>query len=155
MRMRATYLIGAFATIIAAPVSAACTALGKHDAASLRYICNGARGWAESVASGDTAVLSRILAEDFIGVDPKGKQYRKAAMIQDTKDAPKYFKSNQINDVTVRFYGSVAVAQGSETWVRQNGKRGQFVWTDTWLKRNGRWQIIAAQDLSVSTEPTK
>lgn len=148
-------MIGAVGTIMAAPVSAACTALGKHDASSLRYICDGARGWAESVASGDTAVLSRILAEDFIGVDPKGKQYRKAAIIEDTKDAPKYFKSNQINDVTVRFYGQVAVAQGSESWERQNGQRGQFVWTDTWLKRNGRWQIIAAQDLSILTETTK
>ena len=154
MGMRASIMIGAVSTIMAAPVSAACTASGKHDAASLRYICDGARGWAESVASGDTAVLARILADDFIGVDPKGERYRKATMIQNTKDAPKYFRSNQINDVIVRFYGAVAVAQGSETWERQNGKRGQFVWTDTWLRRNGRWQIIAAQDVSVP-EPAK
>jgi hypothetical protein len=153
--MKALILIGTMGTMMAGPVSAACTAVGKHDAASLRYICDGARGWAESVATGDTAVLARILAEDFIGVDPKGQQYRKATMIQDTKDAPKYFRSNQINDVTVRFYGLVAVAQGSETWERQNGKRGQFVWTDTWLRRDGRWQIIAAQDLSVPIEPAR
>ena len=153
MRMKASTLMGALGVCMAAPVSAACTAIGKHNPASLRYICDGARGWAESVASGDTAVLARVLAEDFIGVDPKGKQYRKAAMIQNTKDAPKYFKSNRINDVIVRFYGPVAVAQGSETWERQNGERGQFVWTDTWLRRNGRWQIIAAQDVIASAEP--
>lgn len=153
MRTKFSCLIALVGIFIAAPASAACTAIGKHDPASLRYICDGARGWAESVASGDTAVVVRILAEDFIGVDPKGKQYRKAAMVLNTKDAPKYFKKNQINDVIVRFYGPVAVAQGSETWERQNGKRGQFVWTDTWLRRNGRWQIIAAQDLSVSAEP--
>jgi hypothetical protein len=26
-------------------------------------------------------------------------------------------------------------------------ERGRFVWTDTWLQRNGRWQIVAAEDL--------
>jgi ketosteroid isomerase-like protein len=153
--MTASVLMGALGVLMSAPASAACTANGKHDPASLRYICDGARGWAESVASGDTAVLARILAEDFIGIDPKGKQYRKAAMLKDTKEAPKHFKSNQINDVIVRFYGPVAVAQGSETWERVNGTRGQFVWTDTWLRRNGRWQIIAAQDVIASVEPGK
>ena len=153
--MKASVLIGALGAMIAGPATAACTAEGKHDVASLRTICDGARGWAQSVVTGDTTVLARILAEDFSGVDPKGQQYSKAPMIEDTKDAPKYFKSNQINDVTVRFYGAVAVAQGSETWQRQNGKWGKFVWTDTWLRRNGRWQIIAAQDVSIPIEPAK
>ena len=30
-------------------------------------------------------------------------------------------------------------------------ERGRFVWTDTWLQRNGRWQIVAAEDL-IATE---
>ncbi len=155
MKVRVSPLLLVFGTAMAAPVSAACTAVGKHVPASLHYICDGARGWAESVASGDTSVLERILADDFIGVDPKGRQYRKEVMIQNTKDAPHYFKSNQINDVIVRFYGPVAVAQGSETWERRNGERGQFVWTDTWLKRKDRWQIIAAQDVIASAQPSK
>ncbi len=43
--------------------------------------------------------------------------------------------------------GDTAVAQGSESWVRQTGERGRFVWTDTWILREGRWQIVAAEDL--------
>lgn len=153
--MRTSALVGAFAAFVAAPASAACTATGDHEPASLGYICDGARGWAESVASGNTAVLERILANDFVGVDPKGKMYRRETMIRNTKDGPRYFKSNQINDVNVRFYGPVAVAQGSETWERHNGARGQFVWTDTWLRRDGQWQIIAAQDVIAPAEPPK
>jgi len=38
-----------------------------------RYIIESERQWAESVASGDTAVIQRILADDFVGVDPKGR----------------------------------------------------------------------------------
>ena len=112
-----------------------------------RYIVSSERQWAESVATGDTSAIERILADDFIGVDPKGRLYTKQQMIGDTPNAPKHFVSNRLNDVKVRFYGKTAVAQGSETWEKRSGERGRFVWTDTWLRRNGRWQIVAAEDL--------
>ena len=115
-----------------------------------RYILESERQWAESVARGDTSAIERILADDFVGVDPKGHLYTKRQMIDDTRNAPKYFVSNRLNDVKVRFYGATAIAQGSETWGKRSGERGRFVWTDTWLKRNGRWQIVAAEDLIAS-----
>jgi len=112
-----------------------------------RYILDSERQWAESVATGDTSAIERILADDFIGVDPQGHLYAKQQMIDETRNAPKYFVSNRLNDVKVRFYGNTAIAQGSETWEKRSGERGRFVWTDTWLRRNGRWQIVAAEDL--------
>jgi ketosteroid isomerase-like protein len=42
-----------------------------------RYIIESERQWAESVASGDTTAVQRILADDFVGVDPKGRHYDK------------------------------------------------------------------------------
>jgi hypothetical protein len=88
-----------------------------------------------------------MLADDFVGVDPKGVLYNRQQMVADTRNAPKYYFSNRLNAVKVRFYGDTAIAQGSETWEKHNGERGRFVWTDTWLQRNGRWQIVAAEDL--------
>ena len=117
-----------------------------------RYILDSERQWAESVATGDTSAIERILADDFIGVDPKGRLYTKRQMIDDTRNAPKYFVSNRLNDVKVRFYGTTAIAQGSETWEKRSRERGRFVWTDTWLQRNGRWQIVAAEDLIAPDE---
>ena len=38
-----------------------------------RYIAESERQWAESVATGDTSASERILADDFIGVDPKAR----------------------------------------------------------------------------------
>jgi hypothetical protein len=112
-----------------------------------RYILDSEKQWAESVATGNSSAIERILAHDFIGVDPKGHLYNKQQMIDETRNAPKYFISNRLNDVKVRFYGNTAVAQGSETWEKHSGERGRFVWTDTWLQRDGRWQIVAAEDL--------
>jgi ketosteroid isomerase-like protein len=124
-----------------------CASLQSYGDAE-EYIREGSRQWAESVQTGDTTALERILAEDFVGIDPKGQRYDKATMISNTKDAPKYFLSNRLNGVTIRFFGNTAVAQGDESWVRRkNNERGRFVWTDTWVKRNGRWQIVAAQDV--------
>jgi hypothetical protein len=113
-----------------------------------KYILESSKQWADSVATGDTAALERILADDFVGVDPQGNVYDKATMLANTREAPKYFASNKIGRVTVRFFGSTAVAQGEESWVRHRGEqlRGRFVWTDTWVYRLGKWQIVAAQD---------
>jgi ketosteroid isomerase-like protein len=117
------------------------------------YIRKSESDWAESVANGDTGVIERILAADFLGVKTDGKSYDKAAAIADTREGPKSFKSNHLEDVNIRFYGDTAVANGSEAWVRRNGQRGRFVWIDTWLKRDGKWQIVAAEDLSAPPAP--
>jgi ketosteroid isomerase-like protein len=116
-----------------------------------RYIKESERLWAESVANGDASVVERILADDYVGVDPDGGFYDKAKMVSGTREAPKEYISNHLNEVKVRFFGDTAVAQGSESWVRRTGSplRGQFVWTDTWIRRNGKWQIVAAEDLIV------
>jgi ketosteroid isomerase-like protein len=119
----------------------------KDQKKTERYILQSERQWAESVATGDTSAIERILADDFIGVDPKGHLYNKQQMVDETRNAPKTFVSNRLNDVKVRFYGDTAIAQGSETWEKRTGERGRFVWTDTWLRRNDRWQIVAAEDL--------
>jgi len=127
----------------------------QSESEAQQYIVNSEREWAESVATGDTSALERILADDFIGVDPKGRVYDKAQMIADTREAPKFFVSNHLNEVKVRFYGDTAVAQGDETWERRNGERGRFVWIDTWVRRNGQWRIVAAEDLIAPEHPVK
>ena len=122
-----------------------------------RYIIESEQAWTESVATGDSSVVERILADDFVGVDPKGSIYDKSRMVSETRDAPKYFVSNHANEIKVRFYGNPAVAQGDETWERRSGDplRGRFVWTDTWVKRNGKWQIVAAEDLIAPEKPVE
>jgi len=123
----------------------------SNTAEAERYIKESESQWAESVANGDASVVERILADDFLGVDPDGNLYDKAKMVADTREAPKEFISNHLNDVKVRFFSDTALAQGNESWVRRTltPLNGRFVWTDTWLRRNGKWQIVASEDLIV------
>jgi hypothetical protein len=44
----------------------------KSPTESERYIVESERQWAESVASGKISAVERILADDFLGVSPKG-----------------------------------------------------------------------------------
>ena len=146
----------AIACALSCAASGVSPANAQHPSASRlhaeRYIRESERQWAESVASGDSSVVARILADDFVGVHPEGRHYTKEKMVSDTRTAPQYFASNHLNDVKIRFYGNMAIAQGNESWVRRKGepKHGRFVWTDTWSLQNGKWQIVAGEDLTVA-----
>ena len=78
---------------LACLLACACAREQDHREAE-RYIIESERAWAESVATGDSSVVERILADDFVGVDPKGRVYDKSKMVSDTSEAPKYFVSN-------------------------------------------------------------
>src|SRR4051794_1397994 len=82
-----------------------------------RYIVDSERQWAESVATGDTTVLERILADDFVGVDPKGPFYDKAKMIAHTREAPKYFASTSTRSRSAST-GTLRSRRAAETWER-------------------------------------
>jgi ketosteroid isomerase-like protein len=131
----------------ASPSAASCTAQGTHDQTSLKTICDLERGWGQSMVTGDVSVADRMLSDDFLGVDTKGKLYRKGDELRDISHSSERFASDTMNDVIVRFYGNTAIAQGSDSWTGKKGEKGGFVWTDVWIKRGGTWQIVAAEDL--------
>jgi uncharacterized protein (TIGR02246 family) len=136
------------------PMAFACAACGMSQggasfdrAAAEAEIREMERAWAHVAVSGNPAIIERIFADDFLGVSPEGAQYTKQMFIDDTKAHPLGFLANEIDDIKVRFYGDVAVAQGSETFTRQGGDTGRFVWTDVLVRRDGAWKIAAAQDV--------
>jgi len=106
------------------------------------------RDWVQSFVTVDTAANNRIVADDFFGTEPDGRRIHKADLMAELK-AMEPLKSNRLNedDITMRFYGDVAVINGSESWVEKSGKSGSFIWTDIFVKRNGKWQVVASQDL--------
>lgn len=126
---------------------AADAAYSRSDAE--RYIKESEAAWAASVPTNDASVVRRILADDVVWV-LDGRVIGKAQAVAEAAQGPGDFLSNHLEYAHVRFFGDVAVVQGSENWMRKGGRKGRFVWTDTWLRRNGLWQIVAAEDVSVS-----
>ena len=121
----------------------------NETAQAEKYIKLSESQWAEAEITRDYTVAERILADDFVGVAPDGSHYAKAQEIARTKTSGTEFVSNKTVEITVRFFGDAAVAQGSENWVKKNGQKGSYVWTDTWIRRAGKWQVVAAEDIEI------
>jgi Domain of unknown function (DUF4440) len=92
-------------------------------------------------------------ADDFAGVDIDGSLYSKADSLNGFRTEPSEFVSIHLNALQIRLYGNAAVAQGNESWEKKDGTPGKFVWTDTWIRRDGRWQIVAAEDVVADEDP--
>ncbi len=112
-----------------------------------KYITQSAHDWAQAIAKGDTAIIERIMADDFLGVSSRGELYDKKTLIQESIKSANLFKP-EVYNVRIRFFGNAAVAQGNETWTKlSDATSTNSIWTDTWIYRNGKWEIVAAQDL--------
>ena len=109
-----------------------------------KYIKDSEAAWAESASTNDASVVKRILADDCVLILEDGAT-DKAAAVAAAMNGPGDLISNHLDYATVRLFGDTAIAQGRDTWTRQGGKTGHFIWTDTWIRRNGQWQIVAAQ----------
>jgi len=97
-------------------------------------------------------VVDEYLADDFVGTSPAGPIYTKADMMKE-HSAPPAARDCKLLSAKVRYFGpNVAIIYGSETAIHQGADGKDFkrtlIWTDTWMKRNGKWQIIAVQDMN-------
>jgi hypothetical protein len=113
-----------------------------------KYIKDSTSAWAESIATNDSSVVIRILADDCVWVW-EGKVLDKSHAVTRAQQGPGEFVSNHLDYANVRFFGGTAVVQGQETWTLKDGSSGHFVWIDTWVRRGGTWQIVAAIDVPV------
>lgn len=118
---------------------------------SHEYILKSAQEWAEAINAGDSAAIDRIMADDFVGVSLRGDLYDKQTLIRESKIKANQFYKPKVFNVTIRFYGMAAVAQGNETWTKiEDSTSTTNIWTDTWIYRDKKWQIVAAQDLKLN-----
>ena len=113
-----------------------------------REIAAGERAWGQAYLSGDVATVTRLLANDFRGIDTHGRAYDKAQVIADVRVVP-HSHADRVEELVTTVRGNVAIAQARELGV---GAGPEFhptnhVFTDTWLKTAAGWRIIAAEDL--------
>jgi ketosteroid isomerase-like protein len=108
------------------------------------YIRQAESDWAESMASGDTSTLERVLADDFVETAIDGTRLFKADVITWYRTHHSEFAFNHLGQIWIRVSGDAAITQGTEIWKKKDGTSGKYVWTDSWVKRGGRWQTIAS-----------
>jgi ketosteroid isomerase-like protein len=108
------------------------------------------QAWAAAERQGDIAFLARILADDFVGIGPRGFMLTKEQWLARYQSGGLRNASFIWDEVQMRVYGDAAVATGRQT---QQGDfqghdiAGQFRVTQVFVKQQGRW-LLAALHLS-------
>lgn len=149
--MKQLPMLSVLLLLIVGPLAAAAQSTDAGTAADREQIIQLERDWTQSFVTMDVAANQRIVADDYFGTEPDGRRSKKADILNEVK-TEEPLASNHLNedDVTIRFYGQTAVVNGSENWKLKSGKTGKFIWTDVFVKRNGKWQVVASQDLEVA-----
>jgi hypothetical protein len=108
--------------------------------------------WAAAELRGDTAFLERNLADDFVGVGPRGFTSSKEQWLSRHEAGNLKYESFALDEVGARSYGdaSVTVCRQSSRGVYEdeNGRyeiRDQFRATLILVKRHDRWLLSGLQ----------
>jgi hypothetical protein len=113
-----------------------------------RAIADDEQALGQAVVTGDSEVVERLFAADFAGIAPHGTPYDKDLVLRELRARP-HATSVEVSQLTVRIYGGAAIAQGHEHEVGPAPRRAaaERVFTDTWVKIDGRWRLVAAEDM--------
>lgn len=109
--------------------------------------------WSAAVLKHDTAVVARILADDYLGIDGRGIMTTKADELEEAKapapGAPlpeRLMLEETISDMKVRVYGDTAVVTGiSNEKISFKGNQTliRYRRTTVYVKRQGKWQCVS------------
>jgi ketosteroid isomerase-like protein len=126
-------------------IPAASQSAAKDDAAAIWRVES---EWCDATVKNDADTLDRVLADDFLGTEVDGRPYTREDAIREAKSGPsQYTLCQNSDDLTIRFFGAVAVVQGSEGFEKRDGSHGKWVFTDVLVRRKGLWQVVASEDI--------
>ena len=100
--------------------------------------------WHVAPLKGDLETVSRVTADDWIGVAPTGAVMSKADLLEMLSSRPAPFESAVYDQVRLYVYGQTAVVT---SLFRGEGKDVAFEqrFMRVYANRNGQWQCVATQ----------
>ena len=113
--------------------------------------------WVGAELRGDTASLERTLADDFVGVGPRGFLLTKQEWVQRHQGGALKYTALTLDDVQARVYGDAAILIGRETQAaRYQGQDipGQFRATLVWVQQEGSWRLAGVHLSPIMLPPS-
>jgi len=84
------------------------------------------------------------LADDFVCIESDGSVLGKAEFLHKTSRGPDV-ADYRLEQVHVRIYGDVALAQATGLFTRQDGGSGISRYTDIYVRGDKGWKAVSAQ----------
>lgn len=141
MRVRQVCILGLFFCLLA-------PSLAPQTSPDVARVLSLEARWTDAYRQRNLAVLTSLLAEDFIITVEDGRVFGKIGYISHTTDPSVQVATADESDLRVNLHGNVAVVTGAyhETGTAK-GKHYEFHdrLTDVWMKIDGQWQLIASQ----------
>jgi len=125
-------------------LSLACSTPAGNDEQTLIQL---EQDWSEALVKADQPAFDRIMAVDYIFIDPDGQVVTKAQGDAEFKAGVTKFDAFVSDDMKVRVFGDTAIVTGRATMTgTSKGKdiSGQDRWTDVFVRRDGRWQAVSS-----------
>jgi len=116
-----------------------------------------ADAWAAAELGGDTAVLERTLADDFIGVGPLGFMLTKQEWLARHQSGDLTYDALELDQVTVRMYGEAAVVigrQGQSAAYRGNSVKAELRTTLVLIHQQGHWRLASLHLSPIGQPPS-
>ena len=111
-----------------------------------------ANDWAAAELDGDTASLREILADDFVGVGPRGFSLTREQWISRHEAENLKYGSFGLDEAEVRTYGDAAVVVCRQTaagvYADENGRYDideRFRATLVFVRQRGDWRLAGLQ----------
>jgi ketosteroid isomerase-like protein len=117
------------------------------DKSDASYIRSMELKWTESYKQRQVAMLSTLLADDFVITIEDGNTYSKTGYISHSAEPGTRVEVAEMSDLKVRMHGSTAIVTGAyHERGESNGKRYEYHdrLTDVWMKVGGKWQVVAS-----------
>jgi ketosteroid isomerase-like protein len=103
--------------------------------------------WAKAAKDKDQTAVENMVADDFAGINSKGKHQTKSQVLDEIKTSKDTLSSSTNDSMEVHVYGpnlATVVGTSTEKGKDKDGKQfsRSFKWVDTWMERNGKWECI-------------
>jgi ketosteroid isomerase-like protein len=115
------------------------------------------REYQAAVKANDAATMDRILADDFVLVNGKGKTFTKADLLKSARERTAVYEHQEELEQKVRVWGDTAVVTAL-LWIKGTSAGETFerkLWfSDTYVKTARGWRYVLGQaSLPLPPEP--
>jgi ketosteroid isomerase-like protein len=102
--------------------------------------------WRTAVVQNDVAAINRLLADDYLGINPNGTLETKADALAQRRSGTVKISSIEPDNLKVRVYGDTAVVTSRVDVQGRDGDRdisGRYHYTRVYSHRSGEWKIVS------------
>lgn len=103
--------------------------------------------WRNAILSGNTAALAPLLSDDYMAITASGTLQTKEQTLDNLRSGRVHFKSLDISDRKVRFYGTTALVTSVATIEAKTGEgeiSGNYRYTRVYVRSpQGAWKVVS------------